>query len=171
MFYITDFRNNLISILLHSLLVPTNRIYRIHPQSLKKKLVKSSIADSRNSFLLHASTHAELKSKIKVMVDNCYENKLTIQPIICAIGNDIFSLEEYFVYYFETLYKFDNIIKCIDICFKIFHVLDLKYPGECQLIWTLIQQYLYEIKTKYDLKCSSLSALVTDINNYEAKNY
>lgn len=149
------------------MLAPTNRKSKINKETKKKQVIKSSIADSRNSFILWACTHSELQSKLKLMVDNCYSDKGTIQPIICAIGNDIFELKEYFVYFADIFYKFENIVKSIDICFKIFQVLDLQYPCDSKLVWTLIQQYFYDIKLKSDVKCGTLFALLNDLKILE----
>lgn len=101
------------------------------------------------------------------MTDISYNDKNTIQPLICAIGNNIFDLTEFYVYFSDIFYKFENIVKCIDICFKIYHVLDLKYPCHCKLIWTLLQQYLYDIKLNCDEKSSSLSALLNDLKIFK----
>lgn len=154
--------------MLHSLLTPTNRKIKINKQTNKKQVVKSSIADGRNSFLLWGCTHSELQSNLKSTIDNCYSDKSTIQPMICAIGNDIFDLKEYFVYFSNIFYKFENIVKSVDICFKLFQVLDLKYPCDSKLVWTLIQQYFYNIKLKSDEKSGSLSALLNDLNNLKS---
>lgn len=159
-----DIKNNVIAILLHSLLVPTSRKAESDIQKQKKKLKKYSISDSRNAFLLNKCTVSELKSTIKNWIDYNVTCGSTIQPLICAIGTDLFDLSSYYVYYFDTFYKLDNIIKCIDICFKTFHVLDLKYPEECSLVWTFIQNYFYDIHLKSDIKSTSLSALLADIN-------
>ncbi|XP_054744370.1 uncharacterized protein LOC129248779 [Anastrepha obliqua] len=123
-----DAKDLVIFYLLHSVLIPTGRTYRTCKQTKKKHFIMYTIADSRNSFLLWAPTSSELQSKLKLMVDANYMDKSTIQPIICPIGLDY--CKEYYVYFADIFYKFDNLIKCIDVCFKTFHVLNLEYPPE-----------------------------------------
>ncbi|XP_036321085.1 uncharacterized protein LOC118736993 isoform X2 [Rhagoletis pomonella] len=156
--------------LLHSVLVPTSREYKTCKQTKKQHLVKATIEDSRNSFLIWATTNCELQSKLKLMVDENYKGKSTIQPIICAIGMSLFESNEYFVYFANIFYKFDNVIKCIDVCFKIFHVLNLKYPSECKSIWFFVQQYFYDIALESHEKSTSLCAILSDLKQFKCFN-
>ncbi|XP_067613945.1 uncharacterized protein [Eurosta solidaginis] len=149
--------------LLHSVLVPASRKYKGSKQTNKKHLVKPTIADSRNSFMICAATNSELQSKLKLMVDENYKDKDTIQPIICVIGENFFECKEYFVYFANIFYKFDNVIKCVDVCFKIFHVLNLKYPFECKSIWLFIQQFFYDFTLKSHEKSSTLCTVLNYI--------
>ncbi|XP_017476004.1 PREDICTED: uncharacterized protein LOC108366200 isoform X1 [Rhagoletis zephyria] len=156
--------------LLHSVLVPTSREYKTCKQTKKQHLVKATIEDSRNSFLIWATTNCELQSKLKLMVDENYKGKSTIQPIICAIGMSLLESNEYFVYFANIFYKFDNVIKCIDVCFKIFHVLNLKYPSECKSIWFFVQQYFYDIALESHEKSTSLCAILSDLRQFKCFN-
>ena len=36
-----------------------------------------------------------------------------------------------------------SILKCIDVCFKLFYVLDLSYPWQCTTAWEFIQKGIF----------------------------
>lgn len=78
-------------------------------------------------------------------MENCYKTKQKLQPCICIIGSSYVSVNEYDVYFFETYYKFANIVKSIDVCLKIFLVFNLKYPVQSELVWTFLEKYFFNI--------------------------
>lgn len=41
-------------------------------------------------------------------------------------------------------------VDAVDVCFKVFHVLGLKYPTANEHIWLLIQKCIYKFATKWD---------------------
>lgn len=76
--------------------------------------------------------------------------KQTVQPFIIIVGLSLREIESYYVVVDDILYKLDNILRAIDICFKIFMVLDAQYPIECEQIWLFFQLYIYKQPTKHD---------------------
>lgn len=57
------------------------------------------------------------------------------------------------------LYQLPTLLKCLDVCFKITQILNLKYNMECSNIWHFIQRKVYNIQTVYD-KISPCVALL-----------
>jgi len=126
--------------------------------------VKTSIADGRKTFLLQVACMNDLHSQIQIEIDNCYTNRQSLQPLICVVGiSGVEATKEYFVYYLDTFYKFSNIVKAVDICFKIFHTFNLQYPMQCILVWTFFQRYMYDIEHDTDVKNPSLELLISDL--------
>ena len=79
------------------------------------------------------------------------EFDLTFQPsmfIVTSGDSPIF-----YTTFDGILYKLPTFLKCIDSCFKIIQILNLKYSTECCNIWTFLQRKVYKIITPYD-KCS-----------------
>ncbi|KYN00534.1 hypothetical protein ALC62_08692, partial [Cyphomyrmex costatus] len=96
----------------------------------KSKIWKPSIAESISGFLLHTkvSIFSNIEEEIKQRRTKAFQFKQTVQPFIIMVGPSLKEIESYYVIVDDVFYKLDNILKAIDICFKIFMVLDAKYP-------------------------------------------
>ncbi|XP_029347718.1 uncharacterized protein LOC107883421 [Acyrthosiphon pisum] len=160
-----DSRNVVIFALLSSMIIPTSKSVEIDKVTKIKRITKTSIADARKSFMRLVSTTNDLYVQIQSEIENCYSMKTTLQPLICIIGDDYLTAKQFFVYYFNTYYKLPNIVKAVDVCLKIFHVFNLKYPMESELVWTFIQKCLYGIDTENDVKSSSVLSAISDLKD------
>jgi len=140
-------------------LVPTSR----RKQADGSKYQKCSIDDSRNKFLIWKSTIGELQDYISGEVNSCFGNKTSFQPLICCIGSGPHNLEHFYVYVSGIFYKQPNILSALDLCFKVFFILNLKYPKECVLVWTFVQKYFFDIDLDTDIKSRSLSEFINDL--------
>ena len=59
-----------------------------------------------------------------------------------------------------------NLLKAVDVAFKMFYVLDLEYPWQCSVTWEFIQKVLYGIDSHHKAKTSpSVIALRTAIKS------
>ncbi|KAF0744198.1 Uncharacterized protein FWK35_00017877 [Aphis craccivora] len=135
-------------------------VYSKNTATNSKRIIKTSIAGARNSFLLLCANTSDLYTKIQNKVDSYYEKKQTLQLLIWIIGDEYMDSKEFFIYYFNTYYKFPNIVKAVDLCFKIFN-----YPIQSELAWTFLQKYFYDIHTEFDVKSSALISLMSDLSN------
>jgi len=156
-------KNVLIFTLLNSPIIPTSKSSYIDRETKRKRYIKTSIAYGRESFLLYVSTLNDLYVQIQNRIDHCFNTKQKLQPFICIIGSNFVSCDEFYVYYFGTYYKFNNIVRAVDICFKIFQVLNLNYPHQSELVWTFIQKFIFQIDLNSDVQCSSLASLISDL--------
>lgn len=50
----------------------------------------------------------------------------------------------------DILYETSTVPKTIDLCFKITHALQAKYPYEADQVWLFIQKGLYGLTTEWD---------------------
>jgi len=65
----------------------------------------------------------------------------------------------------DILYKVDT-PRAIDLCFKIFHVMNASYPPEAETAWTFIEQVVYNFpKTKTYVSVNSLMSDVVKLIN------
>jgi len=149
---------------MNSLLVPTSKYHHKEPGN-KRRIIKTSISDARKSFLHQVASMNDLHTSIQIEIDNCYKEKKSLQPLICVVGVDFEIAKDFYVYYFNTYYKFSSIIRAVDVCFKIFQVFNLKYPIQSSLVWTFIQHYFYDIHYDSDVKNSSMMSLISDLSN------
>jgi len=86
--------------------------------------------------------------------------KNRIQPFVLLVGPTVEQYEACYLIIDEVKYKFDNVLKAFDQCFKAIQVLMTEYSYEAKGAWLFIQQAVYRISTKYDRKNSTVSALV-----------
>ncbi|CAB4019527.1 Hypothetical predicted protein, partial [Paramuricea clavata] len=47
-----------------------------------------------------------------------------------------------------------SLVKAVDVCFKLFYILDVHYPWQCAVTWEFIQKVLYGIEDKLKGKTS-----------------
>lgn len=90
--------------------------------------------------------------------------KLTVQPYIITVGPDD-TVNEIYICVDETLYKVDNIIKALDLCFKAFHVFQLSYPFASEHLWLLIQRGIYNFDTKWDISMPFIAHILRKIKD------
>jgi len=82
--------------------------------------------------------------------------KTRIQPFVLLVGPTVEQYETCYLIIDEVKYKFDNVLKAFDQCFK-------------AIAWLFIQQAVYRISTKYDRKNSTVSALVKTFEALQTK--
>lgn len=86
---------------------------------------------------------------------------LTTQPLPIIVGSDIGTIESCYVSVNDILYKIDTPLRAIDLCFKIFHVMNASYPPEPETVWTFIEQVVYDFpKTKTYVSVTLMSDIV-----------
>lgn len=95
---------------MNALLVPTSKSFEIDPVNNKRRIVKTSISDAKTSFLLQVVSVNDLHVQIQSQIDNAYKKKEKLQPFICIVGADLDGTKDFYVYYFNTYYKFSNIV-------------------------------------------------------------
>jgi len=160
-YIVLDGKNLAIFYLMHSLFVPSSRKIT-RDDSGKKSFVKYSIKDSQNTFIIVASTPMELE----VIIDKLKKQENNIQPCILVVGS-LLDPKQILVYFDDIKYKLFTVFKAVDICFKLFHVFNLEYPHESSNVWLFLQNYFYEINTKYDRSCSLIKQISSELDaNY-----
>lgn len=63
----------------------------------------------------------------------------------------------------KILYKVPTTLKALEVCFHIFHALDLKFPVESQHLWSMIREGFYRMVPEYG---SDVSEFMADLNRY-----
>ncbi|XP_070074126.1 uncharacterized protein [Drosophila takahashii] len=150
-------------LLLHGLLTPTGR-RSVKCGEAKKRLAKITTADSRKSFFQCFQSFGELNTFIKEKIQTLFEEKLTLQPIICGVGDSEIECKEFFIYFSDIFYEFKDIVSAVDACFKIYNVLDLKYPEESKLVWYFIHKYFFEMDIATEDNISKVISFINDLN-------
>lgn len=88
---------------------------------------------------------------------------ITLQPYIIAVGPTISEVSDLFIAVDTTIYKVPSALEAIDLCFKIFHALDVEYPLESAHLWFLIQRVLYGYASNVDKMTPYVTETISDI--------
>lgn len=121
---------------------------------------KPSIIDSQYSQFLFISSVSDIQRKVAERNEKYALVGLKVQPFIIIVENDGNNLE-YFVWFETIIHKFENFLKSVDFCFKTFHCFNFHYPKECELVWTFIQKFFFEIETAFDISCPHLLTFIS----------
>lgn len=144
--------------LLHAIFIPTSKkVTKDHAG--KKCLVKYTIKDSQNSFIIFKNSVCELEEYITVKRNE----KNPIQPFILIVGTPV-NPKEIVIFFDSIKYKVFSILNAIDVCFKLFHLFNLEYPTESCYVWLFIQKLFYNINTKFDTPCHTLGQILSDLS-------
>lgn len=117
-----------------------------------------------NCFVLRILSTSTLEEEILNMRHRFERQNGTLQPIIVVVGESLIKVTEFYVYCDGLKFKFSSFVKCLDMCFKIFHVLNFQYPIYCKGVWNFIQMFFYKIKTPYYENSPKISGLVSHLN-------
>lgn len=71
-------------------------------------------------------------------------------PFVIVEAPNYTEIKNIYVSFDTILYKVISVLKGIDVCFQLIHVLNLVYPFEAEHIWMFIQLAMYNLKTKFD---------------------
>ncbi|XP_031351241.1 uncharacterized protein LOC116176660 isoform X2 [Photinus pyralis] len=156
-----DYKNYKLIELLHCILKPSCRIKKVD-----KNIWKPSIVDSQFSQVQVIASVGDLQRKIAERNEKYHKVGLKVQPFIILIQNDGINFE-YYVWVESMIHKFETFLKALDYCFKNFHCFNFQYPKECELVWTFIQKFFFEIDAEYDINCPQLSTIIATFKNFE----
>lgn len=73
------------------------------------------------------------------------------------------NLRHFYVSLDEFLYKVDSFKNALSLAYKIFQVLDIKYPKGAKQVWEFVEAYFFETSLK-GKKSSQLISLLAYIN-------
>lgn len=76
-------------------------------------------------------------------------------------------VEQCFTIFDTAVYEVDSPLKAVDLTFKMFHVLHMLYPPECEQIWTFLQRAVYNISTSRDKVHPKTSDLITKYRQFQ----
>lgn len=115
----------------------------------KKIQWRPSKAEVQESFVVHLPALIEIEEFLERRKNKYADLKETCQPVIIILGKSLIE-SEVLVSVNNLVYKAGNITRSVDITYKLFHVLSLKYPVECEHVWYFIQKYVYGMSTPWD---------------------
>ncbi|XP_067617320.1 uncharacterized protein [Eurosta solidaginis] len=156
----SDSTDCIITLLMHSILKPPLISTGNTPNSKRFKW-KPSICDAQNVTVLHCEYINDYQRRYDELKSKAMEKCTTLQPLILVIGEELKSLESYYIVFDGVLYKVPTFVRALAILFKLFHVFNLKYPIEAKFLYDFMEKYFF----KFD--CSVNSNLLLLINYLE----
>lgn len=95
------------------------------------------------------------------------KKKESLQPTIFVKGS-IIDIQSVKVFIDDTSYSVSLYCEAVDLCFKLFFVLDCTYPFEAASLWNFIQSTFYDVEgTKLG---PAVRAIDGDLKRTFAKN-
>ncbi|KAL7299835.1 hypothetical protein TKK_0007575 [Trichogramma kaykai] len=144
--------------------LPPTAVSKIPGKSSKWKV---SIGDCKSSIINHAVIDGDVEKIKSEQRAFALEHKKTLQPYIIVRGEKIENIEECFVIIDEVEYQIESVLQAFVICFKSFHVFNLKYPLESEHLYMIIQKFL-EIKenTKWNAEFPTTAHVMKRVDKF-----
>lgn len=125
----------------------------------KKNLIKYSIKDSQDSFMLFKDSVEAQQQHLEELRNHGTH----IQPFIVIVGTmDV--QREILVYFDSVMYKVHSVLRSKEVCYKIFHLFNLEYPSQSEIVWLFIQKYFFGVHSKYDKPFPKLTQVLAELN-------
>lgn len=84
-----------------------------------------------------------------------------LQPFIIVVGATWKELTDFYICIDRTTHKRNSVLECFNLLFKCFHVYDVSYPVESEMIWNIISEFLYNKKST--IRNSTVSAVLNEL--------
>lgn len=127
----------------------------------KKVLIKYTISDSQDAFMVTGASLAEIETKLLLLKSK----KLPIQPHLVVIYDDnLFHPKQYLVCCDQIKYSFFSPISALNCCLQLYHVFNLSYPLECVAVWQFLQIYFFDIKTQHDMVLPTINIFLNELS-------
>ena len=92
--------------------------------------------------------HLQIGTNIPKYLEECSET-----PFVLIVGSQEDHIQTFVVIDGVGLEQ-PSLLKAVDVCFKLFYILDIHYPWQCSTTWEFIQKVLFGIEDKHKGKTS-----------------
>lgn len=75
------------------------------------------------------------------------------QPYILVLGSLLGPLQKFVIVERKALEQ-PSLLKAIDVCFKLFYILDVQYPWQCATSWEFFQKVIFGLEDAKGRKTS-----------------
>ncbi|CAG9822095.1 unnamed protein product [Phaedon cochleariae] len=107
---------------------------------------KFSVAESVDTIFISCMNHSDVENIVVNQKEKALKRKISygeVQPYIILVGPQLSETTTAYVVVDKILFKHTSVLKALDILFKTFIALDLKYPPPSEHIHTLIQKVFH----------------------------
>ena len=81
--------------------------------------------------------------------ESCKQRDISCQPQVFVIRESLKEAQQVLVLCQGVAHEVKDIIKAVDVCFKMFFGFNLQYPVQVEDVWLLLQVSIYMIATLY----------------------
>lgn len=91
-------------------------------------------------------TFGELEERISARQAKLQQHGISLQPFAAIVGVGSESVGHYIIVD-NIKYKVENILRCLELLFKLFHAWNIEYLPESENIWIFIQEMAFKMKS------------------------
>ncbi|KAK0158089.1 hypothetical protein PV327_011134, partial [Microctonus hyperodae] len=92
----------------------------------------------------------------------------SLQPYMIVVSKTFTNISDFYICMDRVRYKVDSALSALDILFKIFHVLDARYPPAREHLWILMERVVYKFGNDCKKSTSYIESIMQQIRNLEA---
>lgn len=107
-----------------------------------------SIAESQKWFIYVAEKDTDIEVYQKDLLQTAKANKRKAHPAAAVLKGKDNHVTRVFLIWEENLYEFNDILPCLQYCYKIFDIFDLSFPNQTSQLWTVIEKCVFKIHKK-----------------------
>jgi len=111
-------------------------------------------------FLFHQNA-ADIEAKINLQKERAKLRDLHLQSFLLIEGRTYTEINKIYIVINEVKYEYENCLKALDIIFKIFHVMRIRYPPQSEHIYEAIEIVIFNSQRK----CLKRYPYMQDIEN------
>lgn len=122
---------------------------------------KVSIVEAVDLFAIRVTNLEELDQKREEFSIKYGDIHTDFTPLIVVVGDNNINIHEIYVHFDIALYEMPDYLSALDACMQIYRVLNLPFPASNEYVWAFIQRYFYGILLPGDIKCPSMSSIIS----------
>lgn len=105
---------------------------------------KPSYVDSQNTFLKFIKDE-NIDKEIENRNTICQMRGIKWHPYIIGQGSSKRKIKFFYVVCHDIKMKVDNFVSALDLCMKLFILLQIPYPPESRAVWIVVNRLFYKI--------------------------
>lgn len=83
--------------------------------------------------------------------DKVQQYQKTLQPFVIIVGKDFQNITDTYVIVDKQPFRFDTVVRAVDVCFKVNFALNTEYQIQSKSLWLFLQQAVYNIRLQNDI--------------------
>ncbi|XP_050326764.1 uncharacterized protein LOC126757149 isoform X1 [Bactrocera neohumeralis] len=141
-------------------LLPCTSRFKDHYGKLS---IRANLTDSIDAFVMRLNTLESYESRLDLYNRKYGPVNRTTHPFLVVIMPNECTISKIYVALENHFYCMQSFLQALDLCFKIYHTCNLKYPTMCENVWTFIQRYFYDMTVPWEARNANLVSLMVSL--------